>query len=153
MLNQGDDVSIAELLPDWIKDLRTLTTGLGTAGGYAITESPQAFVEYLILDLIQQSALGLAGEVGSILAEAGTILGISIVEPLDAALGPAANLVGGAILGLIFSIVEIGESIAASAGPLAPIIVLATYAAVLLIIGGLAVALWRGYLLIRSSIV
>jgi hypothetical protein len=146
--------AVRAALPPWINALRSLLGAtVGGAGGYALTESPRAFVEFIVLDLLQGSLTDLAGEVGAILAESGKILGVSIVEPLDAALGPAADLVGGSILGLIFSIVEIGESIAASAGPLAPIIVLATYALVLLVIGGLAVAIWRGYLLVRSAII
>lgn len=147
-----DDVSIEELLPDWITDLRTLTTGLGTAGGYALTESPQAFVEFLILDLLQSTLISLGGEIGAVLAESGRILGISIVRPLDAAVGPAADLIGGSILSLIFGIVSAGESLAASAGPAAPIIILGTYTIVLAVIGGLIVAIWRGYLLIRSAV-
>lgn len=151
----GDDIDIdiGSLLPDWVTDLRTLTTGLGSAGGYALTESPRAFVEFLVLDLLQGTILSLGGQIGSTLAEAGQILGISIVRPLDAAFGPAADLIGGSILSLIFGIVSVGESIAASAGPLAPVIILLSYLAVVAVIGGIAVGIWRGYLLARSAIV
>jgi hypothetical protein len=146
--------AVRAALPPWINALRSLVGAtVGGAGGFALTESPRAFVEFIVLDLLQGSLTGLAGEVGAVLADAGTTLGVSIVGPLDAALGPAADLIGGSVLGLILSIVEIGESIAASAGPLAPLIILATYATVLLVFGGLAVAIWRGYLLIRSAVV
>jgi hypothetical protein len=148
------ETAISAALPGWITNLRTLVgLAVGPSGAFALTESPRAFVEYIVLDLLQQSLTGLGGEVGSILAESGAILGVSIVEPLDAALGPAADLIGGSILSLIYLVVDVGETLATLAGPLSPLVILATYAAVLLIMGTLAVAIWRAYLLIRSAIV
>lgn len=134
-------------------DLGPLAALIGvSAGGFSLVENPIGFVQYLVLDLVQQTALDVSGAIGARLIELNDILLDSTVGVLGTAVGDSISFVAESIIGLIDAIGDIANSLAAGAGPLGIIVIPLVWAGAILGVSALLLAVWRGYLLVRSAI-
>ena len=150
--NSGDD---GPSLPDWISDLRSLIgVSVGTgATTYYLVDEPIAFIQFVLIDRIQQTILDVSGAIGARLIQLNDILLDSTIGVLGTAVGDSISFVGESIIGLIDAIGEIAQSLAAGAGPLGIIIIPLVWAGAIIATGAILVGAWRAYLLIRSAII
>jgi hypothetical protein len=135
-------------------DLGPLAGLIGiSAGGYTLLDDPIAFIEFVVLDLLQQTALDVSSEIGARLIQINDILLDSTVGVLGSVVGDSIGFVGDSILDLIDLIDGIAQSLAAGAGPLGIILIPLVWAGAILSIGATLVGIWGLYLTVRSAIV
>ena len=111
-------------LPPRVRDV--ITTLSASVAGYTLSESPIAFVEAVILTGIVDWGLSVAGNIAGILDSLWLLLAGIVVDSGSAAASPFTAL-GEWALDVLVGLQIVISNVAASFGPLAPLVVIAVW--------------------------